>query len=98
MSDEIKKRGRPADPDSVMSQLSNLQIGDTYASAVRLDGEASPPAWSAIQAEKQRIRNTLNGQIRVARQRTSAEYKSSIGEFRADDGDIIIAAVVTRTG
>lgn len=93
-----KPRGiRVPDPDSILSQLLKLDVGATWARAERLP--ASSTVHQDIIDSKARQRMSMTTQTSRANKahgEKGARFSLAIGDFRADDGDVMVVATVTR--
>ena len=83
-------------PDSFISQIASLEIGQVASKAERIAGDEAN--WSTIQAASLGMRNSTTGQIRHAKNRTGGEFTMASGDFRASNGDVMVIVTVTRTG
>jgi len=92
-----KPTGRPQSPDSVPSRLAALAVGESLSVAVRFDG-ANPPTWSELTEERDRMANTLRGQIRQAKKRLpGATWEIELGDFRTTQGHPVAVVLATRS-
>lgn len=93
-----KPRGiRQPDPDSILSQIIELAVGATYARAERLDVDST--TWADLVEAKARMRATMSTQVARANKALAGDggrVSLAIGDFRSQEGDLLVCATVTR--
>lgn len=94
-----KPRGiRTADPDSWLSQMLRMEVGDTLSRATVLDGESA--TWSDVKEAEMAQRKWMSSQIGRAKTAADSErlqLRQTVGHHRSYEGDIVVVATVTRT-
>lgn len=97
-SDVVKPRSARTDPDSMLSRILDLQVGEVFSRAERLPGDKT--VWGDILEAKARERATMGSQVGRANKeggrRDDSAFTLAIGHFRANDGDVMIVSTVTR--
>lgn len=74
-------------------QLANLDVGETVATAKRLDRSTA----NEVSAVKAKLRASINPAVSKARTRLGHEFTTDTGEFVTQDAHIVVVATVTRT-
>lgn len=81
--------------DSTITQISELEVGQTLMRGGRIDGDKySKAAYDELTTN---LRNTVNKAAHRAKTRNGGEYTIEAGSYRTLSGDYIVAVAVTRT-
>ena len=84
-------------PVSFNRQIGSLDVGETVATAKRLERIA--PETSDISAIKAKMRASINPAVSRARKRYEGmEFVTDTGEFLTQDGHVVVVVTVTRIG
>ena len=86
---------RTPQPNSMVTQLCELEVNACLARAGRIDGDAySKTVYDDL---LNGLRNTMNKAAQRAKARAGGEYIIEAGSFRTLSGDYIVSVVATRT-
>jgi len=93
-----KPRGiRQTDPDSMLSQIHNLTVGEVFSRAVRIDVDTA--TLEDINTERDKLDKTMSSLVaraNKAAKEAGERLSMSMGEFRTRRGDMMICFTVTR--
>lgn len=95
----VVKIGRPdntPDPDSRVTRICLLSNGECESISARIPFKKALP--DEVLETKKRLGNTLRAATRRAADRSGNKYDTETGDFRAENGDLLVTAVVTRVG
>lgn len=96
-----KPRGiRQPDPDSALSQILKLEIGDCWTKSIKVPGTLT--TWPYLTEQKRLMAQTMHSTVgranKVAVGDNGPIFRLSTGDFRTQDGDVILCATVCREG
>jgi hypothetical protein len=85
---------RVPQPNSMVTQIAELEVGQSLARAGRIDGDQYKKATYDELLDS--MRNTVNKAAQRAKARTGGEYVIEAGSYRTLSGDYIVTVAVTR--
>lgn len=108
MSNQTKKSSKPATgkakpetkamqrvhPDSRSNKIANLEVGESYAEAHRINPE--DVAMEVIEVRTTNLRSTMGKAAARANERTGNSYTTELGGYVTNGKAYIVCATVTR--
>lgn len=83
---------------SLVAQIGALEAGESASKAVPVDPAMSIAEYATHGvAMRERLRQSVNSSLRVAKGRTGGEYEIEIADLMTTKRQLYIVAVITRT-